>query len=182
LDERAAAADHGPELIIASNARADDRSGWRIRSFQVVSRLAFSFGAPAVLLVLRSIDPVAVGNWLPFHTSCGAVTGVPCIFCGMTRALHLLLNGHVHHALYFNWLAIPFLGAVISLILLFSIEIWQRRTIPKVRFVLRLTKQRLAIIGLTAVLLWAFQVYLALSQHKQELLNPDGPLYTLFLH
>jgi hypothetical protein len=27
------------------------------------------------------------------------------------------------------------------------------------------------------ILLWAFQVYLAVSQHKSELLNPNGPLY-----
>jgi hypothetical protein len=31
-------------------------------------------------------------------------------------------------------------------------------------------------------LLWAFQVYLAVSQRKVELLNPHGPLYSLVCH
>ena len=29
--------------------------------------------------------------------------------------------------------------------------------------------------------LWSLQVYLAVSQHKTELLNPNGPLYALFV-
>src|SRR5215211_3269706 len=55
---------------------------------------------------LRLVNPEMLA-WLPFRTSCGAVTGLPCIFCGMTRALHHLLNGQLAQALYFNWLAFP---------------------------------------------------------------------------
>src|SRR2546423_12028625 len=71
-------------------------------------RFAFIMSALAALLLLRWIDPVVAGGWLPFHPSCGAITGLPCIFCGMTRALHLLLNGNFIGAIYFNWLAFPF--------------------------------------------------------------------------
>src|SRR2546430_11615036 len=73
-------------------------------------RFAFIVSASAALLLLRCIDPVLAGSWLPFHPSCGAITGLPCIFCGMTRALHLLLNGDFIGAIYFNWLSFPFLG------------------------------------------------------------------------
>jgi hypothetical protein len=33
----------------------------------------------------------------------------------------------------------------------------------------------------TLLSLWALQAYLAVSQHKSELLNPRGPLYALFV-
>ncbi len=122
-------------------------------------RFAFIASASAALLLLRCIDPVLAGSSLPFHPSCGAITGLPCIFCGMTRALHLLLNGDFIGAIYFNWLAFPFLGAIIFL--------W-------------VTRWRLTVFGLGLLLLWTLQTYLAVSQHKHELLNTRGPLYVLF--
>lgn len=137
--------------------------------------------ALAALLLLRWIDPVVAGSWLPFHPSCGAITGLPCIFCGMTRALHLLLNGNFVGAIYFNWLAFPFLGSVIFLIALFAIEIARRRVIWRSSVVLSMTRRRLTVFGLGVLLLWTLQAYLAISQHKYELLNSRGPPYALFV-
>ena len=145
-------------------------------------RFAFIMSALAALLLLRWIDPVVAGSWLPFHPSCGAITGLPCIFCGMTRALHLLLNGNFVGAIYFNWLAFPFLGSVIFLIALFAIEIARRRVIWRSSVVLSMTRRRLTVFGLGVLLLWTLQAYLAISQHKYELLNSRGPLYALFVH
>jgi Protein of unknown function (DUF2752) len=144
-------------------------------------RFAFITSASATLLLLRCIDPVVAGSWLPFHPSCGAITGLPCIFCGMTRALHLLLNGDFIGAIYFNWLAFPFLGAIIFLITLFAIEIAKRRVNWRLCVSLRVTRRRLTVFGLGLLLLWTLQTYLAVSQHKHELLNPGGPLYALFV-
>ena len=145
------------------------------------ARLAFVLGATAVLLIVRWIDPVVAGRWLPFRTSCGAITGLPCIFCGMTRALHSLLNADFTRAIYFNWLAFPFLAVTIFLIALFAFEVTRRRVIVNLNMILRVTFGRLTVIGLCLFLLWTSQVYLAVSQHKHELLNPRGPLYTLFV-
>ena len=144
-------------------------------------RFAFIMSALAALLLLRWIDPVVAGSWLPFHPSCGAITGLPCIFCGMTRALHLLLNGNFVGAIYFNWLAFPFLGSVIFLIALFAIEIARRRVIWRSSVVLSMTRRRLTVFGLGVLLLWTLQAYLAISQHKYELLNSRGPSYALFV-
>jgi len=144
-------------------------------------RFAFIVSASAALLLLRCIDPVVAGSWLPFHPSCGAITGLPCIFCGMTRALHLLLNGDFIGAIYFNWLAFPFLGAIIFLLALFAIEIAKRRVIWKLNVVLSMTRRRLMVFGLGLLLLWTLQAYLAISQHRHELLNSQGPLYALFV-
>jgi len=144
-------------------------------------RFAFIMSASAALLLLRCIDPVVAGSWLPFHPSCGAITGLPCIFCGMTRALHLLLNGDFIGAIYFNWLAFPFLGAIIFLLALFAIEIAKRRVIWKLNVVLSMTRRRLMVFGLGLLLLWTLQAYLAISQDRHELLNSHGPLYALFV-
>jgi Protein of unknown function (DUF2752) len=143
--------------------------------------LIFILGATVTLFVLRVVDPVRAAGWIPFHTSCGASTGLPCIFCGMTRALHLLLNGDFGGALYFNWLAFPFLGAVVFSVAVCVIEIANRRVILTWKTRAPLTAHKLTIIGLTLFILWMLQVYLAVSQHKHELLNPRGPLYALFV-
>jgi Protein of unknown function (DUF2752) len=144
-------------------------------------RLAFVAGATGILLILRAVDPVNFKTLAPFPTSCGAITGLPCIFCGMTRALHSLLNGDFGRALYFNWLAFPFLALIAFLIVLFAIEIAKRRSIVNRTAVTPITIRKLTIIGLVICFLWALQVYLAVSQDKHELLNPRGPLYTLFV-
>jgi hypothetical protein len=47
--------------------------------------------------------------------------------------------------------------------------------------VLSMTRRRLTAFGLGVLLLWTLQVYLAVSQHKHELLNSRGPLYALFV-
>jgi len=99
----------------------------------------------------------------------------------MTRALHLLLNGNFVGAIYFNWLAFPFLGAIIFLIALFAIEIAKRRVILRSSVILSMTRRRLKVFGLGVLLLWTLQAYLAVSQHKHELLNSRGPLYALFV-
>jgi hypothetical protein len=151
-----------------------DRAYWAIR-------LIFILGVTVTLFVLRVVDPVMAGSWVPLHTSCGAITGLPCIFCGMTRALHLLLNGDFGGALYLNWLAFPFLGGVGFFVTVCVIEMANRRVILTWNTSAPLTARKLTIIGLTLFMLWMLQAYLAVSQHKHELLNPRGPLYTLFV-
>ena len=172
------------ENCVGAYSRNNATFGQDLESYtcRLGPRFAFIVSALAALLLLRWIDPVVAGSWLMFHPSCGAITGLPCIFCGMTRALHLLLNGNFVGAIYFNWLAFPFLAAVIFLIALFAIEIARRRVIWRSSVVLSMTQRRLTAFGLGVLLLWTLQAYLAVSQHKHELLNSRGPLYALFVH
>lgn len=140
-----------------------------------------AFGLLTVVLGvagLRLVNPEML-SWLPFRTSCGAASGLPCIFCGTTRALHYLLNGELAQALYFNWLALP----LASLALLFAAgtaaELILRRRLrlrlPSFRFT-----PRVAALSSAALLaIWVFQVSLAVSLHKRELLNPNGVLYAI---
>lgn len=134
---------------------------------------------PAALLLLRSVRLDGLPAWLPFPTSCGAITGLPCIFCGTTRAVHFLLNGDFQRALYFNWLAFPLVAFMSMLMVTLLAEL-----LLGCNFLVRLPKirsTRTSLGGFFAglLLLWCLQVYLAVSQHKHELLNPNGPLYSL---
>src|SRR5436309_11657198 len=136
---------------------------WKGRARHGALRLAFVVGMTAALSILRSVDPVSAGKWLPFPTSCGAVTGLPCVFCGMTRALHALLNGNLAGAIYFNWLAVPFLAVTLLIISLLLVEAARRRVIVDWSALRRINGRKVTIIGLSLFLLWTIQVYLALS-------------------
>jgi hypothetical protein len=150
--------------LVASEAR------WRIVNLVLL---------PAALVALALVDPGAAPKWFPFATSCGAITGLPCIFCGMTRALHHLLHAEFGRALYFNWLSYPFLAGAFALLLCNAVELLLGRNLLARLPHPRLTRARWGALAAGFVLLWYLQVYLAVSQHKAELLNPNGPLYSL---
>ena len=134
---------------------------------------------PAALAALFFVAPGTLPKWFPFATSCGAITGLPCIFCGTTRALHHLLHGEFGRALYFNWLAFPLVAVALALFLVHALElVLDRRLLAHLPRV-RLTRASLGALFAGLVLLWCLQVYLAVSQQKTDLLNPHGPLYSL---
>ncbi len=134
---------------------------------------------PAVLLALALIPPGSLPHWFPFATSCGAITGLPCIFCGATRALYHLMHGEFARALYYNWLAFPLLTGALALAATNALELILSRNLLARLPRPRLTRRTGGALAAGFVLLWCFQVYLAVSQHKSDLLNPSGPLYSL---
>lgn len=142
-------------------------------------RVAYLSLLPATLAVLAVVQPGSLPHWFPFATSCGAITGLPCIFCGLTRGLHCLLHGEFGRALYYNWLAYPLLAGGVGLAVLQGLELALERNflarLPRPQ----LTKRRWGALAAGFTLLWCLQVYLAIAQHKSELLNPRGPLYSL---
>lgn len=99
------------------------------------------------------------------------VVGIPCLFCGGTRATHFILHGEFQRALYFNWIAFPALAAAVSLVLVMSLEIGRcRALLPSVR----LRKSQWMTLGVLAALMWGHHVYDALYSPKPELLNREG--------
>lgn len=125
------------------------------------------------------IDPVAVGRVTLMPLSCNAATGVPCLLCGLTRALHYLCTGNFERALYFNWLAFPVAAFALLVFAAALAEAVSRRRVVEVRP--SIPPRATAYALLTLALLWSFQVWLAVHGHKAELLNPNGPLYSLFV-
>jgi hypothetical protein len=133
------------------------------------------------LAALAVVRPESVPHWVPFSTSCGAITGLPCIFCGTTRAVHHLLHGEFARALYYNWLSFPLTAAAFALIFVLAGELISRRDLLARLPHPHPTRRSLGPLAAAFVLLWCLQVYLAVSQHKTQLLNPDGPLYSLVI-
>lgn len=107
------------------------------------------------------------------------MTGLPCIFCGTTRALQHLLQGDFARALYYNWLVYPLLASACALYLMHALELCTARNLLAAFPRPRMTGRSLGALAVGFVLLLCFQVYLAVSQHKTELLNSRGPLYSL---
>ena len=151
----------------------------RLTPNEKLFRVLLVSALPAGLLLLKVVPPEAAPIWLP--TSCGAVSGLPCIFCGGTRAIHYLLNGDFSRALYLNWLAFPLTAGIAVLFGVFVGELSLGRKFVRRRPAFSVTRATVAGCSLTLLLLWGLQVYLAVSQHKSELLNPDGPLYSLIV-
>ena len=144
-------------------------------------RVLFLTASLTAMLLLRFIDPTQLSFWFPFALSCGAVTGLPCIFCGLTRALHLALNGQIEAAIYFNWLSLPLLCLAGWLAVVATLEIVAQRRLYGLRPRLRFTRRTMSVAMALLPALWILQVYLAVSGHKAELLNPHGPLYSFFV-
>jgi hypothetical protein len=140
--------------------------------------LASVFGG---IVILRSFAPSQLSAWIPFHTSCGAITGLPCLFCGTTRAMHHLLNGNFSAALYYNWLAFPILALALTLSAVFLAELIAGKKLLVIERRIRVSPRTLGFGFAIMLSLWSLQVYLAVSQHKSELLNPSGLLYAFFV-
>lgn len=147
---------------------------------EVLARLSVGLAIAFALLGLRSINPESI-SWFPLRTSCGAITGLPCIFCGTTRALHHLLHGEWTRALYFNWIAFPVAAMAIVVLVLFTAEALAQRRLIVARGTFRVTPKTLAWSGGALAALWILQVSLAVSLQKRELLNPEGLLYAVFI-
>jgi Protein of unknown function (DUF2752) len=145
------------------------------RRLRIVALAAIAFAGFA----LRMIDPASL-PWLPFRAPCGALTGLPCIFCGTTRALHYLLNGQFAQALYFNWLAFVVVATAVAIAFISATELLCRRRLVALPAI-RLTRGRAAIGAAVLVTLWLVQVISALALHKHELLNSNGLLYAVFV-
>jgi uncharacterized membrane protein YhdT len=80
----------------------------------------------ALTALLYTVDPSAHTLWLcPVHT----ITGLQCAGCGMTRAAHELLHGHIEQALHFNVLSVVVLPLVL-LVCWRTVYAWWHGTSP----------------------------------------------------
>jgi hypothetical protein len=151
-----------------------------LRGLRWWMRAVIAVGIPCAAFVLRGVEPTTL-SWLPLRTSCGALTGLPCIFCGTTRALHHLLNGNFGQAIYFNWLAFPVVAVAGFCWAKSAAELILSRSLRPVFPGIHFTRRTGFICVLLLAGLWMFQVSLALAFHKHELLNPNGLLYALLV-
>ncbi len=135
-------------------------------------------GKTSRLIFLSIAALLALKAWflphLPFLPSSDLMRnliGLPCPFCGGTRAMSCLLHGDWRGALYFNWIVFPVLlvgGSVIALIiyeLLFNRQVLSPA---------KITPRKLSFFAALLLLLWGLQIGQALFTPKPELLNRNG--------
>ena len=125
-----------------------------------------------VLLALqktpRHLSPLPCG----FH----AVTGLPCLFCGGTRAVRAILHWNYQSAVYLNVLAFPALAvAALAVLILLSEAATGRALAPWGASFHHLNRLAPALI-IVAVVWWIFHVWSALKTPKPELVNFRNPV------
>jgi len=160
----------------ATSERALPRDQRRIRlAVAGVIALGFAF------LAFRSLSVPGTSSASPLPTPglpCGlhALTGLPCPFCGGTRAASAILVGDFERAIYLNPLAIPsvaiaaFLAVSLFLEAVFGIRIvpWDKLG----RAIFRYAPLWLVL----AMAWWIPHLAMALGKPKPELVNLGNPV------
>lgn len=109
---------------------------------------------------------------------CGfhALTGLPCLFCGGTRAIRAVLNGQWELALYLNPIAYPAVLAALLMALFFlcesvlGIALWNSGA-----WLQRLCRLAPLLIAV-GLAWWTWHVVSALKTPKPELVNFRNPV------
>ena len=130
----------------------------------------------AGLLAVAFIEP---RGQLPFpHVPCifRSTTGLPCPFCGGTRAAHWLLQGNFARSLDLNVLAIPALTVILAVTLCIAFEAATARRIAEWESLVRRAAKFLPVAILLVVVTWIPQVIRAVQQSKTELVDPRNPI------
>ncbi|MDQ6654674.1 MAG: DUF2752 domain-containing protein [Verrucomicrobiota bacterium] len=115
-----------------------------------------------IWLSVSVASAAAISSWLALHLpwpACvfRALTGLPCVTCGATRASYALLHGHASIAWRLNPLATLALGAV-AVFDLYAAAVLLAR-LPRVRIGFRSLADRRAVCALlfaAALLNWAY--------------------------
>lgn len=134
-------------------------------------------GGLAVGVVLVLLVPGLLGFRLPF-LPCGfhAMTGLPCLFCGGTRAAAAILHGQWSVALYLNVLAFPAVLAIGGMVVVLLVEALRGRCLAPWGDLGRRLGRFAPLLILLGVLWWIPHLYLALRTPKPELVDLKNPI------
>ena len=107
-----------------------------------------------------------------FHS----ISGLPCLFCGGTRAACAILDGNPRAALRLNILAFPALGLLAIAMLSLVVEAASGRPLAPWEAFLRRTNRLAPILIVPALAWWMFHIYSALRTPKPELVDFRNPI------
>jgi hypothetical protein len=109
---------------------------------------------------------------------CGfkGLTGLPCLFCGGTRAATAALHGDFEYSLYLNALSIPVLAAIMLLASVCAWEILRGRPIAQWQTISRPCIKFLPLVLVLLLAWWSLHMVSALRTPKPELVDPDKPI------
>lgn len=133
--------------------------------------------AVSILLVLGFVALPPAGRHPPFLI-CGfhAASGLPCLFCGGTRAARAILHGDLHAAVYFNALAFPALALVAGAFVVLLVEAATGRPLASRQILLRHLNRFVPVLIALALAWWVFHIYTALRTPKPELVDFRNPI------
>ena len=138
-------------------------------------RLGLAVAVLLVLLVLLGLRiPRSAGPFLPcgFH----AMSGLPCLFCGGTRAVRAILHGDLGAALYLNALAFPSLALVAAGFVVLLVEAAAARPLAPWEAICRRLNRSALVLILPALAWWMVHLYFALRTPKPELVDFRNPI------
>lgn len=141
-------------------------------------RVRFGLAAGAVLfLVFLALPGPGLRTPLPF-APCAfhAISGLPCLFCGGTRAVRAILHGDFQAAAYLNALAFPALFFLVSAISALSIEAVTGHSLAPWEQLFRRISRFAPAVLLFAAVWWIIHICLALGTPKPELVNLKNPI------
>lgn len=125
-----------------------------------------------VALSARIPRPSSVAIPCGFH----AVTGLPCLFCGGTRAIGAVLNGQWELALYLNPIAYPAVLAALLLAALLLYEAARGAALWNWEMCFQGVGRCCTLLIVLGVFWWAWHVVSALQTPKPELVNFRNPV------
>lgn len=142
-------------------------------------RLMF-FGCLAVFVGWLIFWPLPKAVHGPGFCAFHSVTGLPCGFCGGTRAVRSLVAGDWDRAIYMNPLAVVVVLVGVPVFLLLIVEaVRGRRILPPFNNTARVI---VLLIMAGIILPWSFwHARTALKTPKTELVNFEHPLVKFFL-
>ena len=133
--------------------------------------------AASILLLLGYVALPPMGRH-PTFLLCGfhAASGLPCLFCGGTRAARAILHGNLREALYFNALAFPALALVAGAFVVLLVEAASGRPLALRQTLFRHLNRFVPALIALALGWWVFHIYTALRTPKPELVDFRNPI------
>ncbi|MEI6278437.1 MAG: DUF2752 domain-containing protein [Verrucomicrobiae bacterium] len=137
-------------------------------------RAGLAAGLVAILVAMAVRFPNAPHFTLPcvFHI----LTGLPCLFCGGTRAMRAIMHGQWELALYLNPLAFPVFLAVLLAVLFLVIEAVRGRPLRDWEGLLCRTGRFVPVAAALCLAWWLTHIVLALKTPKSELVDLRNPI------
>ena len=148
--------------------RLDQRKFRAIAAAVIVAMLA---GAA----VLPLAPPSRFSSGLPTCVLKSA-TGLPCPFCGGTRATQALLRGDLGRALYLNAAALPAVVTFVTAALVLGWEAMRGRAVGDWDALVRRLRSLLPIMAALLCIYWLVHLMNALRGPKSELVDLENPI------
>jgi hypothetical protein len=130
------------------------------------------------MLVGASLLPLTPPPKFPGLPLCvlKSATGLPCPFCGATRATQALLRGDLSRALYLNVAALPAVITFVTAAIVLGLEAMRGRAFGDWDALLRRLRSILPILAALLCVYWVLHVVNALRAPKSELVDLRNPI------